>query len=191
MLLFFMAESQDLKTITFVCSRHLTQMSVWQAFKRACDETGKQVVCYTKFIKSWEQFHPSVVVAKPMTHLFLTCQQNTSKLVWSANLLDREKSKCILAQQEHLNWAQTQQDFYKDTRAKSKSNFERFEDTLDWMSGTKHVPYIQPSTAHLTLPSKFTSPVTRCSQGLYTLKRLPNAESSASCAKQSHDKWTI
>lgn len=137
-----MAESQDLKTITFVCSHHLTQMSVWQAFKRACDETGRQAVCYTKFIKSWEQFHPSVVVAKPMTHLFLTCQQNTSKLVWSANLLDREKSKCILAQQEHLNWAQTQQDFYKDTRAKSKSNVERFEDTLDWISGTKHVPYI-------------------------------------------------
>jgi len=91
---------------------------------------GKQAVCYTKFIKSWEQFHPSVVVAKPMTHLCLTCQQNTSKLTWSANLPDREKSECILAQQEHLNCAQTQQDFYKHTRAKSKSNFIRFEDTL-------------------------------------------------------------
>ena len=65
------------------------KMSVWRAFKRACEETGKQAVCYTKFIKLWEQFYPNVVVAKPMTDLCLTCQQNTSKLLRSANLPDR------------------------------------------------------------------------------------------------------
>ena len=51
-----------------------TKMSVWRAFKRACEETGKRAVCYTKFIKLWEQFHPEVVVAKPMTDLCLACQ---------------------------------------------------------------------------------------------------------------------
>lgn len=53
-----------------------TKMNVWRAFKRACEETGKQAVCYTTFTKLWEQFHPDVVVAKPMTDLCLTCQQN-------------------------------------------------------------------------------------------------------------------
>ena len=46
-----------------------TKMSVWRAFERACEETDKQAVCYTTFFKLWEQFHPSVVVAKPKTDL--------------------------------------------------------------------------------------------------------------------------
>ena len=85
-----------------------TKMSVWRAFKRTCDEMGKQAVCYTTFLKLWEQFHPGVVVAKPMTDLCLTCQQNTSKLVRSANLPDREKSECVFTQQEHLDCVRTE-----------------------------------------------------------------------------------
>ena len=64
-----------------------TKMSVWREYKKVCEETEKLSVCYTKFINLWQQFHPSVVVAKPMSDLCITCQQNTSKLVRSANLL--------------------------------------------------------------------------------------------------------
>ena len=78
-------------------------MSVWRQFNKACEESGKDAVCYTKFIHLWEQFHPNVVVAKPISDLCLTCQQHTSKLVRSANLPDREKSACVQAQQQHLN----------------------------------------------------------------------------------------
>ena len=108
-----------------------TKMSVWRAFKRTCDETGKQAVCYTTFLKLWEQFHPNVVVAKPMTDLCLTCQQNTSKLVRSANLPDREKSECVLAQQEHLDCVQTERDFYRNACAEAKTNFEQFEEAIE------------------------------------------------------------
>ena len=66
-----------------------TKMSVWRQFKKVCEESGKDAVCYTKFIYLWEQFHPNVVVTKPMSDLCVTCQQNTSKLVRSANLPDR------------------------------------------------------------------------------------------------------
>ena len=104
-----------------------SKASVWRTFKTACEETGKQAVCYTKFIKLWEQFHPDLVVAKPMTDLCLTCQQNTSKLLRSANLPDIEKSECVLAQQEHLNCVQTERDLYKNACAASKNNFERLE----------------------------------------------------------------
>ena len=67
-----------------------TKMNVWRMFKRTCKESGKHAVCYTTFVKLWEQFRPDVVVAKPMTDLCLTCQQNTSKLLRSVNLPDRE-----------------------------------------------------------------------------------------------------
>lgn len=58
-----------------------TKMSVWRAFQTACETANKQAVSYSKFIELWEQFHPDVVVAKPMTDLCFTCQQNTSKLL--------------------------------------------------------------------------------------------------------------
>ena len=108
-----------------------TKMGVWRALKRTCDETGKQAVCYTTFLKLGEHFHASVVVAKPMTDLCLTCQQNTSKLVRSANLPDREESECILAQQEHLDCVQTERDFYRNACAEAKTNFEQFQETIE------------------------------------------------------------
>ena len=86
-------------------------MNVWRMFKRTCEELGKHAVCYTTFVKLWEQFHPNFVVAKPMTGLCLMCQQNTSKPLRSANLPDREKSECVIAQQEHLTCVKTERDF--------------------------------------------------------------------------------
>ena len=58
-----------------------TKMNVWKSFKRACEESNKQAVSYTKFTDLWKQFYPNVVVSKPMTDLCFTCQQNTSKLL--------------------------------------------------------------------------------------------------------------
>ena len=52
-----------------------------KSFKRACEESGKQAVSYTKFTDLWKQFYLNVVMAKPMTDLHFTWQQNTSKLL--------------------------------------------------------------------------------------------------------------
>lgn len=90
-----------------------TKMNIWRAFKGACEETGKQAVCFTTFTKLWQQFHPDVVVAKPMTDLCPTCQQNTLRLLRSKNLPDRAKSECVLAQQHHLNCVETERDLYR------------------------------------------------------------------------------
>ena len=67
-----------------------------------------------------------------MTDLCLTCQQNTSKLLRSANLPDNEKSQCILAQQEHLNCVQTEREFYRNTCSESKNNLQRLADTIEF-----------------------------------------------------------
>lgn len=109
-----------------------TKMNVWRAFKRVSEETGKQAVVYTAFTKLWQQFQPDLLIAKPITDLYLTCQQNTSKLLRSANLTDSEKSQCVLAQQEHLNCIQREREFYRNTCIESKNNFERLEDTIEF-----------------------------------------------------------
>ena len=100
-------------------------MSVWREYKKVCEETEKQSVCYTKFINLWQQFHPSVVVA--LSDLCITCQQNTFKLVQSANPPDREKTQCVLVQQEHLNCVQRERDLYKRVCQEAKTIFEGIE----------------------------------------------------------------
>ena len=107
------------------------KMSVWREYKKVCEETEKLSVCYTKFINLWQQFHPSVVVAKPLSDLCITCQQNTSKLVRSANLPDREKTQCVLVQQEHLNCVQRERDLYKRVCQEAKTIFEEIEGRVD------------------------------------------------------------
>ena len=42
-----------------------TKISVWRKFKKACNESDKQSVCFSKFTKPWKQFHPNVIVGKP------------------------------------------------------------------------------------------------------------------------------
>ena len=42
-----------------------TKVHLWKCFTRACEESNKQPVCYTKFTDFWKQFFPNVVMAKP------------------------------------------------------------------------------------------------------------------------------
>ena len=91
-----------------VLSSSESKMSVWRVYTSTCEVSYKQAVSYKKFIQSWLDFFSDVVVAKPMTDLCLTCQQNTSKLQRAANLSESDKSDCIAAQQEHLNSAKAE-----------------------------------------------------------------------------------
>ena len=72
-----------------------TNMSVWRDYTAVCTASEKQSVSYSKFKDLWQKLHPNVVVAKPMTDLCMTCQQNTATLVRSANLPEGEKSECV------------------------------------------------------------------------------------------------
>lgn len=109
-----------------VLSSSESKMSVWRVYHSTCEVSNKQAVSYRKFIQLWQDFFPDVVVAKPMTDLCFTCQQNTTKLQHAANLSDLEKSECIAAQQEHLNIAKAERDFYKFVCNKSKETLETY-----------------------------------------------------------------
>ena len=65
-----------------------------------------------------------------MTDLCFTCEQNTSKLIRSANLPDREKSECVQIQQEHLNPVQDERELYRNACQEAKNNFEIVQDTI-------------------------------------------------------------
>ena len=75
--------------------------------------------------------HQNVIMAKPMTELCFTCQQNTLKLVWAANLPEEEKSQCVQAWQPHLNLVQTERELYRQVCEKAKCSFEELEDQID------------------------------------------------------------
>lgn len=70
-------KGEDIKLL----SLHETKIGVWRSFEVAREATREQAVSYSKFVELWEQFHPTLVVAKPMTDLCQTCQQNTTKLL--------------------------------------------------------------------------------------------------------------
>lgn len=67
-------------------------MSVSKEYEGTCSASNEKAVSYRKFLQLWDEFYPDVVVAKPMTDLCLTCQQNTTKLQQAAHLSDEEKS---------------------------------------------------------------------------------------------------
>ena len=118
-------KDEDIKLL----SSHETKIGIWRTFEVTCKATGKQGVSYSKSIELWDQFHPNLMVAKPMTDLCLTCQQNTTKLLRAANLPDREKSDCVRKQQEHLNLALTERNLYKEACKKASDTLQAIENT--------------------------------------------------------------
>ena len=110
-----------------VLSSNETKTSVWRVYTDTCKASGEQAVCYSKFADMWQQFHPNVVVSKPMSDLCFTCQQNTTKLLHAANLPEQEKSDCIRAQQDHLDCAQYEREFYRSTCLVVATTFKRIE----------------------------------------------------------------
>ena len=123
-----------------------TKMHVWNCFKSACEVASKRVVSYTKFVELWKQFHPNLVVAKPMTDLCFTCQQNTSKLLRAANLPESQKSECVRTQQYHLNSVQTERELYNKACDNAKRSFKALEDSVD--IDERHDPCSLDTTMH-------------------------------------------
>ena len=134
-----------------------TKTSVWRAYTSTCEASGVQAVSYSKFAELWQQFHPHVVVSKPMTDLCLTCQQNTTKLLRSANLSKQEKADCIKAQQDHLNCAQAEQELYRNTCSDAAKTFMSIEDEVDFnesreacsFDGTMHYSFDYAQQVHI------------------------------------------
>ena len=74
-----------------------TKRSVWLVYKEATRELSLKTAAYSTFLKLWQHLLPNIIVARPMTDLCLTCQQNSTAIIRSANLTEEVKSKVKLS----------------------------------------------------------------------------------------------
>ena len=123
-----------------------SKANVWRTYRLSCESAGKMSIGYTKFVTLWNELFPNVVVAKPMTDLCGTCQQNTAKLQRSVNLPEDEKSACVKLQQEHLDWAKAERDYYRDACSKAEENFDSIRERFDFVK--VHSPCSFNKTIH-------------------------------------------
>ena len=70
-----------------------TKKAVWRLYQDTCSSLSVRAAGYSTFCKVWRHFLPHVIVARPMTDLCWTCQQNSTAIVRSAGLSEAEKSK--------------------------------------------------------------------------------------------------
>ena len=97
-----------------------------------------------------------VVVEKPLTDLCFTCQQNTTKVVQAANLPEHEKADYIKVHKEHLDCAQTERDFYRQTCLDSAVTFKQIAEEMNLneehelcsFNGTMHYSYDYAQLVH-------------------------------------------
>ena len=73
-----------------------TKRDVWDLYHRtALGSEGARAVCYS-FCRLWRQLTPQVVVTKPMSDLYWTCQQNSTLIMRAHNRPVEEKSEVKL-----------------------------------------------------------------------------------------------
>lgn len=128
----FQEESLVLKMKTSITFIEWNQSARVEMFYKSLWGVEQASCVLHKISDFWKQFFPNVIImAKPMTDLCFTCQQNTLKLVWAANLPEEEKSQCVQARQRHLNSVQTERELYRKVCEKAKCSFEELEDQID------------------------------------------------------------
>ena len=70
----------------------MSRRDVWKEYKRAAEEDPTiHVAAYTTFLRLWAKQLPQIMLMKPMTDLYWTCQQNFDSLKRSG---EREERCC-------------------------------------------------------------------------------------------------
>ena len=80
-----------------------------------------RVFGYREFCRLWLEVVPYIRVMPPADDLCLVCQNNTTKIMQSANLSEDEKKARLIQHQEHLDTAKKQRQYYREKVASSKS----------------------------------------------------------------------
>ena len=96
-----------------------TTVHVWNSFKRVFEESNKQVVSCPKFTFLWKQFHPNIVVAKPM----MTCASPANKILPSYFKRPIFQNQKCLTVKQNKNTDNNSSVFPQDTSWDLKSKF--------------------------------------------------------------------
>ena len=143
-----------------VLSSSETKIGVWRKYETACRAWDKRAVGSSKFFQMWEQFYPDVVISKPMTDLCITCQQNVNKLQRAANLPESEKAEILKDNQDHINSAQREREFYRNSCTNSQKTLDniggyailnRTNRTVCSLKATIHYSFDFAQQVHISL----------------------------------------
>ena len=94
---------------------------LWRRYKDAAEEEGFEVMGYTKFVTTWNDFLPFIKIMQPSTDLCHTCQKNTEKISGKANVSEDEKMAAIAEHSDHLNKAKSERELYNAAVDESKT----------------------------------------------------------------------
>ena len=97
-----------------------TKAELWRAYKDAAVDRGYEIVGYTKFVTTWNQFLPFIKIMQPSTDLCHTCQKNTERISGRANVSEDEKMAALAEHSDHLNKAKRERELYNSAVDQSK-----------------------------------------------------------------------
>jgi len=139
-----------------VLSLSETKTSVWHVYTATCKASGEQAVNHGKFVDLWHQFCSESCCGRTHDRSMLDMSTEHHQLVRAANLPEHEKADCIKGQQEHLDCAQVEREFYRRTCSDAATTFSQtdVETNLNKMhepcsfSGTMHYSFDYAKQVH-------------------------------------------
>lgn len=131
-----------------------TKASIWRLYKASANKDNSTTVSYSKFVNIWNTFTPYIVMMTPATDLCGTCQLNNTKIFRTVNVSEDEKRQCIAHQNEHLDRALKEREFYRNSVKSCKETLQNSE--VDLLSaqaacsyqGTVHYSYDYAQQVH-------------------------------------------
>ena len=134
----------------------LTKHRLWMTYTEICTSQGQQSVGYSKFCDLWKQLCPFILIMRPATDLCWTCQKNNNLIQKSVNLPENQKVEAVRIQEEHLQLAAGERDFYKECCRESKESVQQHLREIDFTGrrdpcsyqGTVHYSYDYAQQLH-------------------------------------------
>ena len=72
-----------------------TKRAVWMLSEESATANRSRPVAYSISCRVWKSFLSHVVVCKPMTEVYATCQQHSTAIVYSSNFSYEEKLRFV------------------------------------------------------------------------------------------------
>ena len=150
-----------------------TKLAVWKKYCESCGDS-QNLVSRATFTSLWQQLVPQVVIMKPMTDLCWQCQQNSSIIQRSANLIEEDKSDALKKALTHIHHAE--QECNKTTTGSLPSAILLLgvhSNATECFIHCHHTAMPQPSLVHKWL----NTPSTMCNR--YTTLQIPCSQAQS------------
>ena len=77
----------------------LTKKKVWDCYINSCATHTYKLASYRSFCRVWQRYKPYIIITRPTSDLFFTCQSNSMAITMSANKSENDKLKVKISYQ--------------------------------------------------------------------------------------------